>query len=82
MSSAASSLVATVTANLVLVLLGRHLAGQHGDGLSRAVMDDHRPPLHQRCRHQFGITAVTQQQGQIRVVDVGFGDRQAVLVGR
>ena len=45
-----------------------------------AVMDDHRPPLHQRCRHQFGITAVTQQEGQIGVVPVGFGDRQAGLV--
>ena len=43
-------------------------------------MDDHRPPLHQRCGHQLGITAVTQQEGQIRVVPVGFGDRQAVLV--
>ena len=61
----------------LLVLLGRDLVGQRRHRLGPAVMDHHRPPLYQRRGYQVGIAAVSQQQGQIGVVDVGACDRQA-----
>ena len=73
--------MATVTANHLLAFgLGGHLGGDGRDGLGLAVMDDHRPPLHQRRGHQVGIAPVTQQQGQIGVVHIGSGHRQTGLV--